>query len=148
MRIIPTNQFLTKCHVVNSSLCEFCNMEIETFSHLFWECTYVQQFWTSLTDFLNRCNFNFILDFKTLSFRIAQANPNYKVLSQNSIIYIGKYIIFQAKQRKQIPNLQDFKSFLLTRIKIEKEIALLNDKLASFETKWRTLIDTLTTNEA
>ena len=148
MRIIPTNQFLTKCHVVSSSLCEFCNMEIETFSHLFWECTYVQQFWTSLTDFLNRCNFNFSLDFKTMSFGITQANPNYKVLTQNFIIYIGKYFIFQAKQRKQIPNIQHFKSFLLTRIKIEKEIALLNDKLASFETKWRTLIDTLTTNEA
>ena len=31
MRIIPTNQFLIKCHIVSSSLCEFCNMEIETF---------------------------------------------------------------------------------------------------------------------
>ena len=35
-RIIPTNQFLVKCHIFSSSLCEFCNMEIETFLHLFW----------------------------------------------------------------------------------------------------------------
>ena len=31
MRIIPTNQFLTKCHITSSTLCDFCNMEIETF---------------------------------------------------------------------------------------------------------------------
>ena len=34
MRIVPTNQFLTKCNIVGSALCEFC-MEIETVSHLF-----------------------------------------------------------------------------------------------------------------
>ena len=28
MRIIPTNQFLTKCHITSSTLCDFCNMEI------------------------------------------------------------------------------------------------------------------------
>ena len=37
-RIVPTNKFLTKCPIVSSSLCEFCNMEIETTHHLFWEC--------------------------------------------------------------------------------------------------------------
>ena len=31
MPIIPTNQILVKCHIVSSSVCEFCNMEIETF---------------------------------------------------------------------------------------------------------------------
>ena len=147
MRIIPTNQFLTKCKIVNSSLCEFCNMEIETFSHLFWECTYVQQFWTSMTDFLNHCNIDLNLDQKTMSFGIIQSNPTYKVLVQNFIIYLGKFFIFQAKQRKQIPNIQHFKSFLKTRIKVEKEIAFLNDKLASFETKWRNILDTLTRHE-
>ena len=42
IRIIPTrsNHFLTKCHSSSSTLCEFCNMEIETLSNLFWECIY------------------------------------------------------------------------------------------------------------
>ena len=34
MRIVPTNQFLTKCNIVGSALYEFCNMEIETVSYL------------------------------------------------------------------------------------------------------------------
>lgn len=66
---------------------------------------------------------------------------------QNFIIYLGKYFIFQNKQQKQIPNIRHFKSYLLTRIKLEKEIALLNDKLAFFETKWRTIIDLIAANE-
>ena len=147
MRIIPTNQFLAKCQIVNSSLCEFCNMEIETFSHLFWECTFVQQFWASLSDFLNRCDINVNIDLKTINFGIIQSNPNCNVIVKNFIIYLGKYFIFQSKQKKEIPNIQHFKSYLITRIKLEKEIAMLNDKLALFETKWRNIIDTLTENE-
>ena len=147
MRIIPTNQFLAKCQIVNSSLCEFCIMEIETFSHLFWECTFVQQCWASLSDFFNRCDINVNIDLKTINFGIIQSNPNCNVIVQNFIIYLGKYFIFQSKHKKEIPNIQHFKSYLITRIKLEKEIAMLNDKLAFFETKWRNIIDTLTENE-
>ena len=58
MRIVPTNQFLTKCNIVGSVLCEFYSMEIETVSHLFWECAHVQQFWTSVADLLRVCDSN------------------------------------------------------------------------------------------
>ena len=43
-RIVPTNKFLSKCQIVSSSICDFCNMEIETMHHLFWECRHVQSF--------------------------------------------------------------------------------------------------------
>ena len=147
MRIIPSNQFSAKCQIVNSSLCEFCNMEIETFLHLFWECTCIQQFWASLSDFLNLCDINININLKTISFEVIQSNSNRNVIIQNFIIYLGKYFIFQNKQRKQIPNIQHFKSYLITRIKLEKDIAMQNDKLAFFETKWRSILDTLIENE-
>ena len=47
-RIIPSNSYLHKCKLVSSSLCDFCNMEIETLSHLFWECRHVQVLWMQL----------------------------------------------------------------------------------------------------
>ena len=53
-RIVPTNKFLSKCQKVSSSLCDFCNMAIETMHHLFWECRYVQFFWTKFRDFLKQ----------------------------------------------------------------------------------------------
>jgi len=38
IRIIPTNKMLFKFQYVSSSLCTFCNANIETIEHLFWEC--------------------------------------------------------------------------------------------------------------
>ena len=67
MRVIPTNQFLVRCHIVSTSLCEFCNMEIETFLLLFWEGTYVQQSWISMSDLLHQCNINMHMKIKTVS---------------------------------------------------------------------------------
>ena len=45
---------------------------------------------------------------------------------------MAKYFIFQNKQNKKVPNIHVFKHYLSNRIKIEKEIALLNAKLAFF----------------
>ena len=50
-RIVHTNKFLTRCQIVSSSLCDFCNMDIETMHYLFWECIHVQFFWTKFRDF-------------------------------------------------------------------------------------------------
>ena len=37
-RIIPTNKRLFLQNIVNSNLCDFCSMDIESIQHLFWEC--------------------------------------------------------------------------------------------------------------
>ena len=68
MHIVPTNQFLTKCNIVGSALCEFCSMEIETISHMFWECAHVQQFWTSVADLLRVRDSNINVTVKTITF--------------------------------------------------------------------------------
>ena len=44
MRILPTNKFLTKCNIISSSLCDFCDRQPETLEHLFWECHFVRAF--------------------------------------------------------------------------------------------------------
>ena len=143
MRIVPTNQFLTKCNIVGSALCEFCSMEIETVSHLFWECAHVQQFWTSVADLLRVCDSNINITVKTITFGICQSKPKCDAIVINFIIFLAKYFIFQNKQNKKVPNMHVFKYYLSNRIKIEKEIALLNDKLAFFEYKWGKVLDKL-----
>ena len=143
MRIVPTNQFLTKCNIVGSALCEFCSMEIETVSHLFWECAHVQQFWTSVADLLRVCDSNINITVKTITFGICQSKPKCDAIVINFIIFLAKYFIFQNKQNKKVPNMHVFKYYPSNRIKIEKEIALLNDKLAFFEYKWGKVLDKL-----
>ena len=56
MRNIPSNTFQLKCKIATSALCDFCEMEIETINHLFWECLHVQQFWAEIASFLKDYN--------------------------------------------------------------------------------------------
>ena len=92
----------------------------------------MQQFWMSLSNFWQQYNIKIDMNIKTVSFGICQPNPNHNIRVQNLIIYVAKYFIFQNKQRKQPPNILHFKSYLISRIQIEKETALLNGKLSFF----------------
>ena len=56
LRIIPTNKSLYKFKLVDSNLCDFCIMNIDSLKHMFWECNHVQHFWNQLQTFLNRIN--------------------------------------------------------------------------------------------
>ena len=70
---------------------------------------------------------------KTITFGICQSKPKCDAIVINFIIFLAKYFIFQNKQnKKKVPNIHVFKHYLSNRVKIEKEIALLNDKLAFF----------------
>ena len=131
MRIVPTNQFLTKCNIVGSVICEVCSMTIETVLHLFWECAHVQQFWKSVSDLLRVCDRNINITVKTIFFGICHSKRECDALVINFKVFLAKYFTFQNKQnKKKMPNIHVFKYYLSNRIKIEKEIALLNDKLA------------------
>ena len=52
MHILPKNSFLHKCNLVQSTLCDFCNMHIETNIHLLWDCHPIQKFWTDIKNFI------------------------------------------------------------------------------------------------
>lgn len=140
-RTVPTNQFLAKCNLVSSSLCDFCGMEIETINHLFWECMYVQSFWMELTSLLNQNNIHIEINLKHITFGVCQLIDKQETQINNFIIFIAKYFIFASKYRKEIPVLQAFKPYLHKRVKIEKEIAFMKDRLAQFENKWRNFLD-------
>jgi len=51
MHIVPNNEKLFKYGMIESSLCNFCSTQPESNIHLFWECPYVQPFWTQIKFF-------------------------------------------------------------------------------------------------
>lgn len=140
LRIIPTNKFLLKCNIGTSALCDFCVMEIETVNHLFWECIHVQHFWRELSHFLSNCNINIPLNLKTVSFGITHKFNETDKQVQNFIIVSAKYFIFRNKYQKTVPSFRHYMSFLKNRLKIEKEIYFLKDRLAQFSRKWDNFI--------
>ena len=134
-RITPTNKRLFTQKISNSNLCDFCNMDIETIQHLFWECNHVQIFWNSLHNFINNTYLQLDITFQTISFGLYVETDEDTL--KNYILFYAKYYIFLNKCHKTIPSCELFKLYLYRKINVEKELALMNDKLYKFEQKWR-----------
>ena len=133
MRIIPINKFLLKCNIADSALCKFCNIEIETTDHLFWQCIHIQTFWAKFSDFLTEHNIEAHLTLYTVSFGLIFSIGKSEIKLKNFLILLGKYFIYRGKCTKTIPTIIQFKTYLRNRIKLEKEIYFIKDKLAQFE---------------
>ena len=82
-----------------------------------------------------------VINYKIISFGICDKDVNDSI--KNFVIFYAKYFIFLNKCRKTIPRCNLFKIYITKRIYIEKEIALMTDKLQKFENKWRLFISYL-----
>ena len=143
-RIIPTNKFLTKCGLKECSLCEFCQSDIETIDHLFWECAYIQELWTKLQYFLKQVNIEIKLNKEMAFFGIIDKKVYSDVL--NFILILIKTFIFNMKIKKCIPNFNIFLNYLKIKIQTEAEIALSKNKLEKHNQKWIHFVRYFATN--
>ena len=100
----------------------------------------MQSFWMKLKDYLNKNNIDIEITVKTITFGIQERFcPNIKL--KNFIILIAKYFIFINKYNKSISVWQGFRLYIRNRIRIEKEIALMKNRLLEFERLWANFID-------
>ena len=113
-------------------------MDIETIQHLFWECNQFQIFWNNFQNFINNAHTPMQLTFETISFGFCEDTEDNKL--KNYILFYAIYYIFLNKCYKTIPSCELFKHYLRKIIKVEKELALMNDKLHKFDLKWRHFI--------
>ena len=134
MRIIPNNKFLFKCYITNSSLCDFCNMYIESNKHLFWECHNTRSFWTEIQRFFNEKLININLDYSIISLGFTDQS-SYTILMNGILIY-AKYFIFKNKYAKTIPVFDNFIKYLKYHENLERLIALTKDKITQHDNKW------------
>ena len=89
-RAIGTNVRLCKFNTSVSSLCTFCSQEDETFFHLFWECSRVQQLWAQLIDWCKR-HIDPHFNYDCLSCLLT-GSPSQPVL--NNVFVCCKYLIY------------------------------------------------------
>ena len=134
MRIIPNNNFLYKCKISNTSLCDFCSMQVETNKHLFWDCHITRAFWTELHNYLNSKNILTELNYKNISFGTNDWRSNNNVI--NCVIIIAKYFILKSKYEMNVPKFNNFKNYLKHIENIENIIALTKDKSTQHRQKW------------
>jgi hypothetical protein len=136
MRIIPTNNYLYKCNITETSLCDFCNSNVENIQHLFWECQLVRAFWTELDNYLLQQIINIHMNFRTICFGVEKS---FNSTTINCIIIIGKYFIFKNKYAKTIPVFGNFITYVKKFEQIERMISNNKDKLHIHLNKWNKL---------
>ena len=139
MHIVPNNEKLFKYGLVEASTCDFCRMSVESNKHLFWECTSVQPFWSSLKTYLNTKlpSFNQI-HFTYESISLCNITHNNRNASNciNFIIILAKYFIHKNKYQEHVHNFDEFILYLSHRIKLEGLIAEIKGKTEAHTNKW------------
>ena len=127
MKILPNNRFLYKCNITSASLCDFCNMYIESNKHLFCECLVSRSFWTELEVFLNEKRININLNYQTISLGLMDQSRYSNLL--NCILIYAKYFIFKNKYTKTEPTFNNFKKYLKYHEQFERLISVSKDKI-------------------
>ena len=141
-RRIATNDFLCKIGIKQVDSCSFCGETTETLVHLFWNCKHTQAFWKKLLEWLSQKIVN-LKDSIFSPFLCLGLVENVSNVLLHHLLLIARHYIYTCKLKNSMPKLQVYIQLLLTSMKIEKEIALENSTLNSYERKWNPLNDAL-----
>ena len=136
-RILPTAKYLSMCNIIQSSQCRFCNSEVETLTHLFWECTTAHIFWRDLLQLIKSKCFNctnLTFNEKLILFGTA---PN--IITDNPmdfIILFGKFYLYKCALQEVMPNSECFLKQLKYRKYYEELVSRRNNREEKFQLKW------------
>ena len=123
--ILFTNSRLAKIGLIQSDLCMFCNIGVETIDHLFFYCFYSCVFWE---------------EFETYGFAIAKEQR--KLMSAkcplfNYLIVLGKLYLWNCCRNKSLPFFSSYKELVKRKYEIECHIAAKNNNSKMLEAKWK-----------
>ena len=130
---VYTKEHLYKFGFVQDDRCSFCLHEVETYSHLFFDCIKVQQLWQEvgeslhLNELRNR-NWNEIF--------VGLPGRSYEIKCVNTIIFLIKYIIFIFRTQGKLPSIQIILKKILEYEKEERKLAVQKGKLGIHLQKW------------
>ena len=132
-RIISTNTFLFRIGKSDNPLCSFCQSFNETLLHFFWECVVVQDFIKQVSAYVED-KFSITPGFTAQSwfFPSIAEEQHLNVL----VITIAKLVIFRARHRENIPNVQHFHSLLKIEAQKEEILAIRTNTKEAFLRKW------------
>lgn len=132
-RILATNSFLYKINYVDSDKCTFCNNEVETLEHLFYDCYKVYELWESIQRWIfNTKNEQIELSKKVIL--LGYTDKQNKVL--NWLILNIKQYIYRTKIQKHQLNIFALQNIIKKNLEIERYILFKNCRYDEFYTLW------------
>ena len=131
---IFTNDRVSKFKPNVTEKCELCDLETENALHLFYQCFISQRFWVEIKQYLLQ-KFNIYLPVERLSilFGVLDQDPS-SIL--NTIILIGKQLIWACKHGKKRPTLSYFKNSLAEHLRILRMCYVFKSQGHIFDDQW------------
>lgn len=102
--------------IINTEQCSFCNTHVETLTHLFWECIYVEELRNKLVDWINS-TLNVDIDITVIDVIFGRYRIFHNIF--NVVLMITKRCIYK-KCCNQIPYFEGAKNEVLYYKKNEK----------------------------
>ena len=140
--IVFTNEKLFRFKMINSPLCAFCQTEVESPEHLFFQCNVTKSFWQLLFSWISEQKV--ILTSLTLEhvfFGVFHVVEDFHVV--NHIILLAKYYIYNCKLNVIHPSLKVLIAKVKATCQIEQKIAATNNKLEKHFKKWNKFLPCL-----
>ena len=101
-RILPTNRLLYLMGKTDSQLCTFCQREVESIGHLFWDCTFSSTFILDVEGRFLGNQFVFSKQDIFFGYQYSLCHP------YNFLILHFKYYLFSCKLQSIKPNVNSF----------------------------------------
>ena len=112
-RIIATNALLFKMKLINTNLCTFCGTDVETITHLFYECRYTKTLISRVTEIIK--NFNQTVQINSSILLLGSNTTNIKL--DILLLEIKKYIYF-CRNKLYKPSINGLRNHLTTNLNV------------------------------
>ncbi|XP_063415179.1 uncharacterized protein LOC134697074 [Mytilus trossulus] len=133
-RILATNKFLHKIKIYDNPNCTFCNREIETLEHLFWECEHTQLLLEQIENWFLTNGISVLFTQEVFLFgnsaKISKGN------AENTIFLTIKQYIYNSRCFKKNLTLNSVKEKMKYVYAMDKNIAMKNKCEHQFLREW------------
>jgi len=133
-----TNKHLYKWKLIDTPLCSFCAQETENISHLFITCNITARLWTELKNWIKNKGYQKNIDINNIILNNIENDPKHVI---NLVVLIAKQYIYKTRCLKTLPNIQELVKHVEEIDRIEKYLAVSQNRIQSFKRKWSTIIN-------
>ena len=134
---IFTNNRVSKLKPNVTDQCDLCNLHIENALSLFTQCNVTIDFWASVRTYFQ--TFNIIFPTSRLQILFGILDEKFDS-TLNTIVMLGKRVIWASKHKKEKPNINHFKAVLKDYLIVLKICKTVSDLCIQFNDQWGTIL--------
>jgi hypothetical protein len=136
---VNCNYWLHKIKIIDSPVCRFCK-EIETIEHFFFHCKVTNEFWSAFLTWWNALEIPKLQGLHECDVLLGFPHIFNEEKALNCCLLIAKWCIYRCKSQNKQPNIYLFHCELNHFLRVEKNIAIKNNKQDNFFMEWDILL--------